>query len=189
MIKDARSQGFLLAECIPALFISVLIFGLLGTTFVAMIKNLSYQDRRLRARQTLEACMYRTLGDLRVAGCNPWGISSLQAFEPDPDEIEEGNSLTLRCDRRGRETRSFPDGDVDDPDERILYEWNMSDRVLRRNHQPMALEVVENTDRMPVFEWIKIGDAILLGVTFTVDMLNEKDNLTLSTKVWIRNPI
>lgn len=183
-----RSAGFLLAELLPAMLLSVIVFGLICNIFVTMKKTLSYQDHKLRTRKTLEACLYRILVDLRVAGCNPWGISSVKGFVPDPDEDGRANDLLIRFDRRGKGVRSFPDGDINDPDENVLYEWNGTDTVLRRDLQPMALDVVENQDKKPIFDWVDVGGNILVTVSLTMRLVGERELFTLSTKVWLRNP-
>jgi hypothetical protein len=126
--------------------------------------------------------------DLRVAGCNPWGISSVKGFVPDPDEDGIANDLLIRSDRRGGGARSFPDGDLNDPDETVLYEWNGTDTVLRRDHQPMALDIVESQDQKPIFDWITAGGNILVTVSLGMRLAGEREIVTLSTKVWLRNP-
>jgi hypothetical protein len=186
--RFGESAGFLLAELLPALILSALFFGLLSSLFVAITRSISYQDHALRVRQTLGASLYRIVGDIRMAGCNPWGVSPLTGFEPDPDRDGTGDDLLLRFDRRGTEIGSLPDGDGDDPDELVLYEWNGADRVLRRNHQPMALEVVENPGQQGIFESSSIGQSRLVAIRLTMKPLGGQRPFTLSTKIWVRNP-
>ena len=188
-IVPARSAhgGFLLAELLPAMAASLLVFAALCSVFVSIDKGIVSEDIGRRGRQTLEASVFRMLGDLRSAGCNPWGISSFAGFVPDPAGGERGSAVRVAFDRRGSQGGSFPDGDLDDPDELVLYEWDEGTGVLRRNTQPMAVGVVRNRDGRPMFEWQRAGEHVLLSVTITLEAAGRQGRMSLTTKVWLRN--
>lgn len=179
--------GFLLAELLPAMAASLLVFSALCSVLVSMDKGIVSEDLCRRGRQTLGASLFRMLGDLRTAGCNPWGTSPFEGFVPDPGGAGRGTALALAFDRRGAQSGSFPDGDVDDPDEQVLYEWEEETGVLRRNNQPMAIGVIRNRDGRPMFELDRAGEYVLLTVTITLEVAGRCGDMSLTTKVWLRN--
>ncbi len=186
--QPRRSPGFLLAEAIPAMVASLVMFGAICSLFIAVESGVLGSDLRRRARQTIEASLLRMLSDLRSAGCNPWGISAVQGFVADPYGGEKGASVYVAFDRRGNAVRSFPDGDIHDPDEQVVYTWESDTQVLRRNSQPMALDVVRNQDSRRLFEVTRRGVNVLLCITMTVRPQGPSSEVSLSTKVWLRNP-
>ena len=88
-------------------------------------------------------------------------------------------------DMRGTAPGSWPDGDTNDPDERIEYRWNEGDRVLRRNGQPVMLELVPSTDGTPLFRLREEGSSSLLEVDLHTG--EAEDTGRQSTWVQIRN--
>jgi len=138
-------------------------------------------------RQALLAAMFCLNRDLRMAGCNPWDISDLKTLDARPDGFDGVRRFTIRLDKRGRDPGSCPDGDAEDPDERIEYRWLAGTTVLRRNGQPLLLEVQDNPWGKPFFYFEESGGYGLARVLVTVHERGETRSFL--TSVCIRNPL
>jgi hypothetical protein len=131
--------------------------------------------------------MFLVSRDIRMAGCNPTGkatfdgASLIQVRGGAPERVE------IRRDIRGFKAGSRPDGDIQDPDEVILYRWDDKHQVLRRNNQPLATRIVRNPWEVPVFRLMKDSSRGLLRFFLITE--SPEGSLSLATAVCIRNPI
>jgi len=160
--RSGRS-GWILAEIVPALAIAALFVGVLLESAVTIRRCAGQTDRSLQMRDMLMATLWCIGRDVRMAGCNPFGISDMEGIRLQPDTSGE-EALRLEMDIRGGEVGSSPDGETDDPDEEITYRWDANREMLLRNGQPMATRIVRNPDGEPVFSLTEEGGTAFVSV-------------------------
>jgi hypothetical protein len=180
-------DGWALAELLTVLVLAGFFCSVLVQTTACLQRSLAYWETSARMRQTLSAAIFRMSGDFRVTGCNPTGsaVSGETAVLQDAGTAPE--QVHIRMDKRGTASGSPPDGDMEDPDEFIVYRWDDKNQVLRRNHQPMAGGIIENPPGNPVFDLLK--DAARGLVRISVTTRTRRGTLSLSCSVRIRNPV
>jgi len=156
-------------------------------TCLIVHRGVSRWDRSVRTRQMLTATLHFMSRDVRLAGCNPYGNSSFLPIDPVYGPDGNISRFTLRHDKRGKEPGSGPDGDIQDPDERIEYRFDAETGALRRNHQPMALGILKNPEGAPPFELVEHHAFGHLKILLTAG--ESGDDMSLATSVCIRNPL
>lgn len=180
------TQGWILSELLTVLALTALFSCALIQTTLCLQRCLTHWEESGRMRRTLSAALFIMSRDIRMAGSNPTGKADFRGLEPIEGAGESAGALRLRMDKRGSAVGSRPDGDIQDPDETILYRWDEADEVLRRNNQPMAAGIVRNPGGIPVFELIQNASGGLLRVSLSTS--TSDGSLTLSTSVFLRNP-
>ena len=123
--------------------------------------------------------------DIRFGGNNPKGEMMFNTLEISDDQDGSAERFIINTDKRGSSPRSRPDGDIQDPDERIDYRCDYDKGVLRRNNQPMALEIQENQDGSLPFELKRSGERGLMKIVLTLGP--EEEAICFSTAVYLRN--
>jgi len=174
-------------EFLVALVVGSLLVGSLLQAVQSLHGSVCRWDRSLRMRQALMASLFRLGGDLRMAGCNPWEAVGVGGLDTDPDGGAWGQTFTVRMDKRGRDPNSWPDGDMNDPDERIDYRWSVGDGVLTRNGQPMLSACEANPSAVPFFCLERQGERGLARVVLNVR--EQQDARCLAMSVCLRNPM
>jgi hypothetical protein len=183
----SSNNGWVLAELLTVLVLTGLLSSALMQTTLCLERCLTHWENAARMRQTLSATLFRMSGDFRVTGCNPKGSTEfeetalLQVKATGPEEMH------IRMDKRGSKSGSPPDGDMQDPNEFIVYRWDDVHRVLRRNHQPMAVHIDQDPWGRPVFDLEKDSSRGLVRMSLTTR--TPGGSLTLSSAVCIRNPV
>jgi len=185
---DASSpNGFALVELLTVLVLTGFFCSTLAQTTVCLQRCLAHWETSARMRQTLSATLFLMSRDFRVTGCNPIeeaasdGAAILQDGGTSPEQVH------IRMDKRGSKTGSPPDGDMEDPDESIVYQWDDRHQVLRRNHQPVAGRIVQNPGGGPLFRLEEDSSRGLLRMVVTTR--TPQGSLSLSSAVCIRNPV
>ncbi len=180
-------NGFALAELLTVLVLTGFFCSVLLQTTVCLQRCLAHWETSARMRQTLSAALFRMSRDFRVTGCNPTGdaVSEGTAILQDGGTAPE--RVQIRMDKRGAKPGSPPDGDMDDPDEFIVYRWDDKHQVLRRNNQPLAARIVRNPWGGPVFRLTKDASRGLIHMSVTTR--TPEGSLSLSSAVCIRNPV
>ena len=112
-------RGLALMEMLVVLVVAGFLVGSLLQGVRSLHGSVSRWDRSMRMRQAMMAGMFRVTADLRMAGCNPWETPGVHGLEEGPGGGAAWQTFTLRVDRRGSSPDSWPDGDVDDPDEQV----------------------------------------------------------------------
>ena len=177
--------GWVLPEILVSLVLVLFFTAALVQAVTSMHRCLLAWDRGVRMRQVLAGGLFCMTRDLRMSGCNPRGAALPRVFDLE-GAGGEGNRLTIRMDRRGREPGTWPDGDMEDADEEITYHCDFEKGVLRRNGQPMALGLRRNPDGRPLFRVRESGRFRLLETAITLAEAGE--SVCLSAQVQIRNP-
>ena len=120
-------------------------------------------------------------------------LAGLQAI---PDELVDAahvdgatawQTFTLRVDRRGSSPDSWPDGDVDDPDEQVEYGWDTGEGMLRRSGQPMLSGCEVNPWGVPFLSLEREGRHALARVVLRVS--EQEDARSMAVAVCVRNPL
>ncbi len=180
-------RGIILVELLVAAVVAAFFLGSLFHGVLSLQRCVARWDRSMRMRQVLTATLFHVSRDLRMAGCNPWEDEPIQAVEWGSAGGAEGRSFTLWMDKRGQHPDSWPDGDAEDPDERIEYRWDAVDDVLRRNGQPVLSSVHENPWKTPFFRLEEKNGIGLAEITVSVS--EQSESRALSARVCIRNPL
>ncbi len=108
------------------------------------------------------------------------------ALEIVPGSGDITTVLVIKMDKRGSQPRSRPDGDILDPDEKIFFFRDRDKGILRRNGQPMALQIENNPEDEPLFVLEKTADKGLISILLTT--VAGDDSLSFSTAFYVRNP-
>lgn len=139
------NQGFTMVELLVAMVVSLLALAAIYSTFQS--QHLSYQIQRETSdmQQNIRTAMYYMQREIRMAGSNP--LKSLP-FSSFGITAAGQNSITFTEDVRGPDVGAPPvpappDGDVNDPDENITYNFFDSDGdgtndCINRNGQTVA---------------------------------------------------
>ena len=183
-VLERPAGGWLTVELLVVLVLAGFFATVLFQTSLSLQRQVGHWDRTVRMRQALCATLFLLARDVRMAGCNPLQATTFQGLQ-----VEESGNVTrlvIRMDTRGTVPGSWPDGDANDPDERIEYRLNQVDGVLRRNGQPVMLGIADNTDGTPLFRAREAGTSALLEVALLAGQAG--DTLGQSTWVQIRNP-
>jgi hypothetical protein len=185
--KAPTTNGFALAELLTVLVLTGFFSSVLLQTTLCLQRCLAHWETSARMRQTLSSALFLMSRDFRVTGCNPTGDASSEGTAI----LQEGGTapeqLHIRMDRRGSSPGSSPDGDMEDPDEFIVYQWDDKHQVLRRNHQPVAGQIVQNPWGGPVFRLLKYSSRGLVRMSVTTR--RQEGNMSLSSAVCIRNRV
>ncbi len=183
--RGVGSKGFSLIELLIVLTLSMFLTGAFLEVTLCIERCITAWDRSLRMRQTLSATLFYMAKDIRMAGCNPIGEYGFTAIEivPGPGDITPG--LEVKMDKRGTQPRSRPDGDILDPDEKIFFFHDSDKGILRRNGQPMALQIENNPEDEPLFDLEKSADRGLISILLTTVAGDE--SLSFSTAIYVRN--
>jgi hypothetical protein len=124
--------------------------------------------------------------DVRMGGCNPLGIAGVEGIRLLPDPSGE-EALWLEMDIRGSQPGSLPDGETDDPDERIGYRWDANREMLFRNGQPMATRIVKNPEGEPLFSLRREGNFALLSVFLSMEGGDGQEVRSARMAFFVRN--
>jgi len=192
MCKPLRTRekpsGWILTEMLPALVLGCLLTAFVFQSALAIRRCMETSDRALLARHMLVASLGCVARDLRMAGCNPYtepGVGGLE-LQAAPSTAWE---VRIERDVRGESAGSLPDGDAEDPDERLIYRWEASSNLLSRSGQPLANHVLLNPDGEPPFSLRTRAGRALVSVRLTLGMEATEEKLSLTTAVLVRNPI
>lgn len=182
---QARFRGFSGISLIEVV-IGVCVGGLLLcqgiTVFSLHYKIVVFQQAVIDLEQALRGAVHCLSRDLRRAGSNPYGIAGLAGLELDPDGDGRCDDIRIRSDFRGTQRASPPDGDVDDPDEVLTIAFDEDAGVLRRNGQPMAMNVVGNPGGEPLFA-VDAGQGAQVVVVMLSGRTGRKDPRTGATRL------
>jgi len=142
--------GFTLLELLVACALSALF--LTGALMMcAFHRSLWFTEVRLAdVQQGLIGPAGALARSLRSAGLNPLREHSIRGIEYIPGHEGDFEKITIRSDSRGREPGSPPDGDVDDPAERLVYTYDARTRQIRQNGQPFAEQIIRNPGGEPM---------------------------------------
>ena len=180
-------DGFALVELLTVLVLTGFFSSVLLQTTLCIQRCLAHWETSARMRLTLSAALFQMSRDFRVTGCNPIGGAASEGTAILQDGGTAPEQVHIRMDKRGSKTGSPPDGDMEDPDEFIVYQWDDKHQVLRRNHQPVAGRIVQNPWGGPVFRLLKDSSRGLLRMSVTTR--TPEGSMSLSSAVCIRNPV
>jgi type II secretory pathway pseudopilin PulG len=125
-LKQRKWAGFSLIELMVVLITASIMTGSMMNYFFRQQRMNSAHKIRADS-ENLGLIGYFMIGrDIRSAGCNPNGFAGGSIAAPVAVWESEQNKITLLCDRNG-------DGDINDPDEQITYDFSALDGRLVRN--------------------------------------------------------
>jgi len=186
--KHMRSRrGTLLVEIVVAMTVSVFFLGSLFQGLRGLQGCVSRWDRSVRMRQGLTAALFHVVGDIRMAGCDPWESGRFAAVDVSGRGGPAGARVSVWFDKRGRDPDTWPDGDAEDPDEHVEYHWDAVEDLLRRNGQPVLPSLDGDPWSAPFLAWEESHGAGLARVTLRVKEQDEER--TLSACACVRNPL
>lgn len=180
-------NGFALVELLTALVLTGFFSSVLLQTTLCLQRCLAHWETSAGMRQALSAALFQMSRDFRVTGCDPIGDAASEETAILEDGGTSPEKVHIRMDKRGSNPGSPPDGDMEDPDESIVYQWDDKHQVLRRNQQPVAGRIVQNPWGGPVFRLEKDSSRGLLRMSVTTQ--TPEVSLSLSSAVCIRNPV
>ena len=136
------SAGFSLIELMIAMAITGIITAAMYSVFQAQVQGQVSQGVSLQMTQSVRAAMEIMDADLRMAGCDPTeGAGS-------GIETAEDDNIVLSMDIGGG-PEGQPDGDIDDPNERVRYAINTLDNLGRATgmaNPPAPLNTLHSID-------------------------------------------
>jgi len=185
--KIVPHGGSVLVELLVAMTVTAFFAVTLLQTVCSIHRCITHWEQSIRLRQTVSAIWVFMSRDIRMAGCNPFGTLSFPGLQEEAGDREPGTRFILRMDKRGRDPRSPPDGDIQDPDERIEYRWDLTQGVLRRNGQPVALKIRDAPEENPLFK-IEVDSGYGLLTVF-LSAGNEELTMNFIASAFIRNPL
>ena len=180
-------NGWVLVELLTVLVLAGFFCSVLLQTTLCLQRCLAHWEASARMRMTLSASLFQMSRDFRVTGCNPMADAPSHKTAELREEEGAPEQVHIRMDKRGAKTGSPPDGDMEDPDESIVYQWDDEHQVLRRNHQPVAAQIVPNPWGGPVFRLMKDSSRGLVRMSVTTR--TPEGSMSLSSAVCIRNPV
>ena len=111
-----QESGFTLAELLIAMAMSLIIMAGVYRVFDGQQKSFVANDQVAAMQQNLRAAMFYIERELRMAGCDPTGMST-----PPGILTAETDKIRFTEDVVGSTPGSDPDGDVGDTNEDITY--------------------------------------------------------------------
>ena len=141
MVQEAgrTSPGYTLVEVVVALGLSVFTLSLLHFIYVQELKAHQMREEVLDAQQRARVVMDLLSRELLMAGYDPAGLN--QDADPTndfPGVTLASNGIQIKADLNGN-------GNLNDPNETIVFFYDSSTRTLRRNtgggNQPFAEDI------------------------------------------------
>ncbi len=132
-IWTASSKGFTIAELLVAMSIALVVLGGMYTSYRTQQRSYMVQEEVAVMQQNLRAAMYYMQREIRMAGCNPFGIANVGILSA------TATSINFTEDVGG----AGPDG-VISAGEDITY--SLSGTTLVRNAGAGNQPVAENID-------------------------------------------
>jgi prepilin-type N-terminal cleavage/methylation domain-containing protein len=123
-------QGFTLVETLVAmLLVGIFSLALYGFSRV-QIRVLKVEEIRLNLRDNSRLALDFLVRELHQAGARPVRPSACDGFER--LTIAEAQRVSMQYDFRGNSSSAPADGCPDDPSERITYDYDSTNHLLRR---------------------------------------------------------
>ncbi len=125
--KITDRSGFTLIELIVAIGISMVAMTAIYSSYFTQSKSYTVQQQVVGMQQNFRAALMFVERELRIAGCDPTGISP-----PEPGIlVANSNSIQFTMDINDNTNTYNADGDVGDTDENVTYALSGTD--LQRN--------------------------------------------------------
>jgi prepilin-type N-terminal cleavage/methylation domain-containing protein len=130
-MKDLRRSagGFTLVELLVSMVLSLVLLGAVYAVYKVQARTLGVQQNRQEAQSYARAVLDIMVREIRHAGANPLQTSSGANCAGTPTAGTPGfvtatsTKIKFTYDYRGTSTGSVADGNCDDPDEEITYEY------------------------------------------------------------------
>ena len=123
--KKRTDTGFTLIELLVVLAISGLVMTAIYTTFRFQQQSYSLQRQMVAMEQNLRSAMIMMEKEIRMAGCDPFGIAGAGIVTANASTIQFTMDLNY-------------DSDVNDNDERITYSLYTTDGVQKLGRREQA---------------------------------------------------
>lgn len=137
---NVLSQGFTIIELLVGMAVSLLALTAIYSTFQAQHKSYLMQQEVAAMQQNLRAAMFYMQREIRMAGCDPLGTAGAGII------AASDSSINFSEDVRGDNVGDPPDGNLNDPNENIIYSLNGGNLV--RNTGGGNQTVAENIDAL-----------------------------------------
>lgn len=123
--KKRTDTGFTLIELLVVLAISLLVMTSIYTTFHFQQQSYSLQRQMVAMEQNLRSAMIMMEKEIRMAGCDPFGISGAGIVTAGASTIQFTMDLNY-------------DSDVNDPNENITYSLYTTDGIQKLGRKEPA---------------------------------------------------
>jgi type IV pilus assembly protein PilW len=125
-----RQVGFTMVDILVGLAMASVVMVAITSLFTAVGRSYTIQNVAADVQQVTRAGVELMTQNIRMAGLDPFGGAGAEIKEFAADKIH----FTLdRCDAPiGGEGCGFPDGDVDDKFENVIYQWVPGERKLKQ---------------------------------------------------------
>jgi len=131
--RITSEQGFTVVEIIIAMAMSLVVMGAIYSLFQTQQKSYIHQERVATIQQNLRGAMYIMTREIRLAGCNPRGIS------PAPGIFTaDANTIQVTMDITNAAGTGSPDGLINNGPSNEDVTYDLVGTNLRRNNQVVA---------------------------------------------------
>lgn len=135
-----KAYGFTLLEVLLSLAAGSVLLSAVVSIMVLQQQSYDVQDQVAEMVQTTRAALDMMAREIRMAGFDPTG-AGFDGISCNPSH------LCIVGDFRGPQPNDPPDGDIDDPSERIIYCYDAKNLQIDRNtgggNQPFAENIQE----------------------------------------------
>jgi len=135
-----KAHGFTLVEVLISLAAGSILLSAVVSILVLQQQSYDVQDQAAEMVQTTRAALDMIAREIRMAGFDPTG-AGFDGISYNPSH------LCIAADFRGVLPNDPPDGDIDDPSERIIYCYEAKNLQIDRNtgggNQPFAENIQE----------------------------------------------
>ena len=169
-LKKNPENGFSLIELLFALAIFLVVLGAIVSAFISQRKSYDVQEDVSEMTQGARSAMAMLSTEIRQAGYDPANISNFIGI------LYSASQLQLFADLNG-------DGDMDDPNENIIYTYNSSTLCIMRNDvntENTPYPFAENVEAFSV-RFFK-GD----GVTEVIDTVGNAEIRQIEITIRVR---
>lgn len=134
----AIQSGFMLIEILIAMAVGMILLGAATSVFIMHDRANDREEQLADMVQTARSALDMIGREVRMAGYNP-ADADFSGIPYNPAK------LTIQADLSGNQPNSPPDGDLGDPNERIMYVYDARNHQIDRNtgsgNQPFAENV------------------------------------------------
>jgi type IV pilus assembly protein PilW len=114
-LKTYFEQGFTLVELMIGICIAAVLLGSVYQIYTSNQRSALRQEEQTYLQQTLRSAMLLLQQDIRMAGLDPTGDAGSGVSEA------QSTRFSFSKDERGAASGSAPDGDLDDPNENLVF--------------------------------------------------------------------
>lgn len=139
-----NESGFSLIELLIVSVILVFTIGIIGGIVTGVQRSYKEYRPRTEALNDATATLDFLTRLIRTAGNNPNGITELKPIDPGISVGGIYSTLRIRSDWRGSTMSSFPDGDIGDPFEDVIFSVSNNTLMKKEPGDSVPQEFLDN---------------------------------------------